>query len=78
MTTLFIGISCFYHDSAASIALGSEIIFSEQEERHSRVKGDNRFPTQSLLYGLNSIDPSALTSIQEINIVITRIQIKNS
>ena len=68
MTTLFIGISCFYHDSAASIALGSEIIFSEQEERHSRVKGDNRFPTQSLLYGLNSIDQSALTSIHEINI----------
>lgn len=54
MATLFIGISCFYHDSAVCLSIDDNVLFSEQEERHSRVKGDKRFPALSLFYGLKN------------------------
>jgi len=46
-----IGISCFYHDSAAAlIADDGEIIAAVQEERFSRKKNDSRFPFCSVDY----------------------------
>ena len=49
-----IGISCFYHDSAASLICDGEIICSVQEERFSRKKHDSRFPKNAIKYCLNS------------------------
>ena len=46
-----IGISCFYHDSAAAlISDEGEIIAAVQEERFSRFKHDSRFPLCSIEY----------------------------
>ncbi|MDC3131938.1 hypothetical protein OA492_03385, partial [Pelagibacteraceae bacterium] len=43
-----LGISCFYHDSAAVIIKGSEIISAIQEERITRKKFDNNFPINAI------------------------------
>ena len=48
-----IGISCFYHDSAACLLNNGEIISAVQEERFTRVKHDSSFPTNSIKYILN-------------------------
>ena len=39
-----IGISAFYHDSAACLMKNGEIIFAASEERFSRIKNDSSFP----------------------------------
>jgi len=49
-----IGISCFYHDSAASLIRNGEIISAVQEERFTRIKHDASFPFNSIKYCLNS------------------------
>ena len=45
-----LGISAYYHDSAAAIIKDSEIIAAAQEERFSRVKHDPRFPVNAINY----------------------------
>ena len=45
-----LGISAFYHDSAAAIVVDGEIIAAAQEERFSRKKYDASFPRQALYY----------------------------
>ncbi|NJD20790.1 MAG: hypothetical protein FIA95_16080 [Gemmatimonadetes bacterium] len=47
-----LGISAFYHDSAACLVRDGEIIAAAQEERFSRVKHDSRFPTRAVAYCL--------------------------
>lgn len=51
MTTV-LGISAFYHDSAAALLRDGEIIAAAQEERFSRVKGDASFPRRAISYCL--------------------------
>ncbi|OEK03406.1 hypothetical protein BFP97_18580 [Roseivirga sp. 4D4] len=48
-----LGISAFYHDSAACILLNGEIIAAAQEERFSRKKHDSSFPTKAIQYCLD-------------------------
>ena len=50
---VIIGISCFYHDSAASILVNGEIIAAAQEERFTRIKHDSNFPKNAIKYLLN-------------------------
>ena len=38
-----LGISAFYHDSAASIIIDGEVICADLEERFTRVKHDKNF-----------------------------------
>jgi carbamoyltransferase len=52
MTTTILGISAFYHDSAAALVSDGKIIAAAQEERFTRRKGDARFPTQTIAYCL--------------------------
>lgn len=49
-----IGLSCFYHDSAVAAVEDGEIRFAIQEERLSRVKHDNRFPSLALAKALDA------------------------
>ena len=49
-----LGISCFYHDSAASLIRDGEIVAAVQEERFSRKKHDSRFPINAIQYCLKS------------------------
>ena len=57
MTRKFIlGISCFYHDSAAVLICDGEIMSAVQEERFSRKKHDSTFPKNAVKYCLKSND----------------------
>jgi carbamoyltransferase len=47
-----LGISAYYHDSAACLVRDGEIIAAAQEERFSRKKHDNRFPVLAVEYCL--------------------------
>lgn len=49
-----LGISCFYHDSAASIVKDGEIIAAAQEERFTRKKHDFDFPKEAVNYCLKA------------------------
>jgi carbamoyltransferase len=50
--TAILGISAFYHDSAAALVVDGEIVSAAQEERFSRKKHDYRFPTHAIEYCL--------------------------
>ena len=43
-----IGISCYYHDSAAALIQNGIVLNAIQEERLSRIKHDSSFPIQSI------------------------------
>ncbi|MDP3981378.1 MAG: carbamoyltransferase [Chlamydiota bacterium] len=47
-----LGISAYYHDSAACLIRDGEIVAAAQEERFTRKKHDPRFPTESVKYCL--------------------------
>ncbi|MBW2429515.1 MAG: carbamoyltransferase [Deltaproteobacteria bacterium] len=47
-----LGISCFYHDSAACLLQGGNIVAGAQEERFTRKKHDPRFPKNAVKYCL--------------------------
>lgn len=47
-----LGISAYYHDSAAALVLDGEIIAAAQEERFTRKKHDYRFPQNAIDYCL--------------------------
>ena len=50
--TSILGISAFYHDSAAAIVVDGQVIAAAQEERFSRVKHDASFPAQAVEFCL--------------------------
>ena len=47
-----LGVSAYYHDSAATIVVDGEIVAAAQEERFSRLKHDPQFPQQAIMYCL--------------------------
>ncbi len=49
-----LGISAFYHDSAAAIIVDGEIVAAAQEERFTRVKHDSSFPVNAIKYCLHA------------------------
>ena len=57
-----LGISGLYHDSAAAMVRGAEIVAAAQEERFTRKKHDRRFPLNAVNYCLAEafIEPSDL------------------
>ncbi len=50
--TAILGISAFYHDSAAALVVDGKIIAAAQEERFTRKKHDHNFPQQAVEYCL--------------------------
>ena len=53
MATSILGISAFYHDSAACLVCDGEIVAAAQEERFTRVKHDPGFPANAIKYCLS-------------------------
>ena len=51
--TAILGISAFYHDSAAALIVDGEIVAAAQEERFTRKKHDHDFPSHALRYCLD-------------------------
>ena len=52
--TSILGISAFYHDSAAALIINGKIVSAAQEERFSRVKHDARYPKNAINFILTS------------------------
>src|SRR3954453_10809422 len=65
MSKTILGVSAFYHDSAAAIIRDGEIIAAAQEERFSRKKHDPQFPAGAINYCLEEafVDPSELDAV---------------
>lgn len=65
MPEAILGISAYYHDSAAAILVDGEIIAAAQEERFTRIKHDPSFPANAVKYVLDEagIDPKDVTAI---------------
>ena len=60
-----LGISAYYHDSAAALLVDGQPVAAAQEERFSRIKNDPAFPQQAIDYclqqaGLTSVDLDAV------------------
>ena len=54
-----LGISAYYHDSAAALLVDGEIVAAAQEERFTRIKNDAGFPSQAVEYCLSEAGLSA-------------------
>ena len=51
-----LGISAFYHDSAACLIKDGQIVAAAQEERFTRIKHDQSFPTNAIKYCLREAE----------------------
>jgi carbamoyltransferase len=60
-----LGISAFYHDSAAALVIDGDIVAAAQEERFTRKKHDPGFPVEAIAYCLREagLDPDQLDFI---------------
>tara|TARA_B100000809_G_scaffold62735_1_gene59490 strand:- start:1264 stop:2967 length:1704 start_codon:yes stop_codon:yes gene_type:complete len=60
-----LGISCYYHDSAAALLKDGKVIAAVEEERFSRTKFDDSFPKQAIDWCLkeSGISPKNLDSV---------------
>jgi carbamoyltransferase len=60
-----LGISCFYHDSAAALIVDGNIVAAAQEERFSRIKHDASYPAAAVRFCLKTagIDASQLDHV---------------
>ena len=56
-----LGISAFYHDSAAALLINGNIVAAAQEERFTRKKHDPRFPKNAIDYCL---EEAKITPVQ--------------
>jgi carbamoyltransferase len=50
--TTILGLSAFYHDSAAALVVDGRVVAAAQEERFTRLKHDARFPAHAVAYCL--------------------------
>ena len=57
--TAILGISAFYHDSAAALVVDGEIVAAAQQERFSRIKHDAQFPSAAIEYCLREANLTA-------------------
>jgi carbamoyltransferase len=57
--TAILGISAYYHDSAATLVVDGTIVAAAQEERFTRIKHDHGFPTNAIAYCLAEAGLSA-------------------
>lgn len=63
---IILGISCFYHDSAAALLVDGVIVAAAQQERFSRLKHDAGFPLDAIRYCLTE----AGISLQQVDAVV--------
>ncbi len=66
MTSKILGISCYYHDSAAALVDNGKIVNAVQEERFTRKKHDNSFPKKSIKFILNENN----ISLEELDYIV--------
>ena len=59
MSEKILGISAYYHDSAAALLIDGEIVAAAHEERFTRIKHDQSFPANAIRYVLSEADGHA-------------------
>ena len=64
--TSVLGISAFYHDSAAAIIIDGKIIGAAQEERFTREKHDSSYPKHAINYVLKE----AVLKLNEVDHIV--------
>ena len=64
--SLILGISAFYHDSAAALLNNGKIVGAVQEERFTRIKHDSNFPVNAI----KSLLKDSNISFSQVNHVI--------
>jgi carbamoyltransferase len=64
--TCILGISAFYHDSAAALIVDGHIVAAAQEERFTRKKHDSAYPSNAMAYCLSE----AGLSLEEVSHVV--------
>ena len=62
---VILGISAFFHDSAAALIIEGKIVAAAQEERFSRIKNDASFPINAIIYVLQEagIEPGDVSAV---------------
>ena len=63
---VILGISCWYHDAAATLLIDGRIAAAAAEERFTRIKHDNAFPTRAVEWCLSWVG----LSINDIDMVV--------
>ena len=65
MPKRILGLSAFYHDSAAALVVDGEVVAAAQEERFTRKKHDAGFPRQAALWCLKAggVAPASLDAV---------------
>mgnify|MGYP001180441360 CR=1 FL=1 len=63
---LQLGISAFYHDSAACIVLDGKVIAAAEEERFTEIKHDDSFPVNAIAYVLSESNIQDINDIDEV------------
>jgi carbamoyltransferase len=58
-----LGLSAYYHDSAAALVEDGRLVAAAQEERFTRRKHDPGFPTNAVRFCLEGIDPAAIDGV---------------
>ena len=61
-----LGISAFYHDSAACIVIDGKVVAAAEEERFTEVKHDSSFPSNAIAYVLREVEIEDINQIDEI------------
>ena len=64
-----LGISAFYHDSAAALIKDGEVLYAAQEERFSRIKNDSAFPNLAIKFLLEE-ERKSLTLMYLLTIIV--------
>ena len=77
-STYILGLSCFYHNSAASLIKDGEIVAAAEEERFTRVKNDRRFPAYAANYcleegGIQQTDLAAVVYYDNASLTFERL-----
>ena len=65
MTAHVLGISCYYHDSAAALLRDGRVVAAVEQERFSRVKFDDSFPAEAIRWCLDAagVRPADLDAV---------------
>jgi carbamoyltransferase len=58
-----LGLSAYYHDSAAALVEDGRVVAAAQEERFTRKKHDPGFPTNAVRFCLEGMDPASLDAV---------------
>ena len=70
MREAILGVSAFYHDSAAALVVDGQIVAAAHEERFTRKKHDSSFPSNASAYAPSvsiNVSDRAITIIAMVN-----------